>query len=422
MKINTVNTLNRPVREQREFVKLVDSGDYFKEMDYAIQNSPTATMAVLMFKKYCVLPNLKPEYTKLWAKIVDEKIKYGYFTLWVGFDADLKVSVAHFRQSKNYRAHNIDDVGNVAQYLNAITTKVFPAFNSDKDILKAQINKAGGFKKFSGQIYQYNTTSQPYEITPLFSVLNWMKAEEDTPLHIRSAADNALFGNNVFLMKKGAESSEDEDIEKTVSNTDAVIHALRSSKSVKNSGQNHVIEIECEDDYDLTKALVKTEISNDVDIDKFNAVDDKGAGKICTAAYCFPQILANPSEGLFGNSGDAYRTAIQFWKETCEFEAEKINAAFKDIGIELQQKIEAKEEEVKVDEKTVDAQAALKGSVGGVQALLNVQASYAAGTTSYESAIAILDLIFGFTREQAVRLLGDPQTPTQTPPTDGSNR
>lgn len=336
MKINTINTLNRPIREQREFVKLVDSGDYFKEMDYAIQNSPTATMTVLMFKKYCVLPNLKPEYNKLWAKIVDEKIKYGYFTLWVEYNADLKVKNVHFRQSKNYRAHNIDDVGNVAQYLNAITSKKFPAFNSDEDVLMAQIKKARGFQKFSGQIYQYNTTSQPYEITPLFSVFNWMKAEEDTPLHIRSAADNALFGNNVFLMKKGAESSEGEGIDKPISNTDAVINALRSSKSVKNSGQNHVIEIECEDDYDLTKAFVKTEISNEVDIDKFNNVDDKAAKKICTAAYCFPQILANPSEGLFGNSGEALNTAIAFWKATCEFEAEKINAAFKEIGIDLQ--------------------------------------------------------------------------------------
>ena len=65
-----------------------------------------------------------------------------------------------------------------------------------------------------------------------------------------------------------------------------------------------------------------------------------------------------------------------------------------------------------IDEKTLEAQAQLKGSVGGVQSLLEVQASYSAGTTSYESAIAILDLIFGFTRDQAVRLLGNPETKT----------
>ena len=61
------------------------------------------------------------------------------------------------------------------------------------------------------------------------------------------------------------------------------------------------------------------------------------------------------------------------------------------------------------DEATKQAQAQLKGSVGGVQSLLAIQASYVAGTTSYESAIAMLNLIFGFTRVEAVRLLGDPK-------------
>jgi len=66
--------------------------------------------------------------------------------------------------------------------------------------------------------------------------------------------------------------------------------------------------------------------------------------------------------------------------------------------------------EAPVNKETAQAQAQLKGSVGGVQSLLEVQASYAQGTTTYESAIAILDLIFGFNREQAIRLLGNPQT------------
>lgn len=73
---------------------------------------------------------------------------------------------------------------------------------------------------------------------------------------------------------------------------------------------------------------------------------------------------------------------------------------------------ETTDEPVKqVDEATRQAQAQLKGSVGGVQSLLEIQASYVSGATSYESAIAILDLIFGFSRVEAVRLLGEPKPP-----------
>ena len=73
--------------------------------------------------------------------------------------------------------------------------------------------------------------------------------------------------------------------------------------------------------------------------------------------------------------------------------------------------------DVGLDQKTLDAQANLKGSVGGVQALLDIQASYGAGTTTYESAIAMLDIIFGYNAEQAEKLLGNPE---KTKPNDNT--
>jgi hypothetical protein len=332
-----ITTIPRPIHENKNFVKLIEDGDYFKEMDEAIRGSATASMVVLMFKKYCTLPNLKESILPYWGKIKDEKIKYGFFTLWVEYNADLTVEAVHFRLSKDYRVKKMDDLGKASQFLNVRTKKTFPAFNPDKEVLKAQIEKAGGFDKFTGQIYQYNTTSDNYEFSVFVPVYPWLLVEDKTPTHITASADNALFGNNIFLMKKAAESSTDNvdgDGNKIVTNTDRVVHALRAAKTVKNSGTNHVITVDTEED--LTKVFTKIEIGNNIDLDKFNAVDDKAGKKICTAAYCFPQILANPSEGLFGNSGEAYQAAINFWQKTCEFEALKIEAAFREIGVEIQ--------------------------------------------------------------------------------------
>ncbi len=88
----------------------------------------------------------------------------------------------------------------------------------------------------------------------------------------------------------------------------------------------------------------------------------------------------------------------------------KIELDFKDFEEETE--ITSAEGQVttsSLDEKTLEAQANLKGSVGGVQSLLEIQASYSQGLTTYESAINMLDLIFGYSREQAVRLLGAPK-------------
>lgn len=332
-----ITEIKKPIREQRDFVKLIEKGDYFKEMDSAIMHSPTASMAVLMFKKYCVLPNIKPAYAQTFDKVKHEKIYYGMFTLWVEYNGDLDVKAVHFRLSKNYRVKCKDDLGKASQYLNVNTQAIFPAFNPDKEVIRSQIAKAGGFDKFTGQIYQYNTTTANYEYSVFFPVVPWMQVEADTPTFITASADNALFGNNIFVMKKGAETSADEGGEgqpKVTSNTDTVVQALRQAKTVKNSGTNHVITVNTEED--LKNVFIKVPIGNDIDLDKFNSVDDKAGKKICTAAYCFPQILANPSEGLFGNSGEAYQAAINFWKQTCEFEAAKIEAAFLEIGVPIQ--------------------------------------------------------------------------------------
>ena len=55
-----------------------------------------------------------------------------------------------------------------------------------------------------------------------------------------------------------------------------------------------------------------------------------------------------------------------------------------------------------------EAKAKLKGSVGGVQGLIEIQQSVSAGTTQYESAIIMLGEIYGFDDVTARKLLGNP--------------
>lgn len=62
-----------------------------------------------------------------------------------------------------------------------------------------------------------------------------------------------------------------------------------------------------------------------------------------------------------------------------------------------------------------EAKAKLKGSVGGVQGILEIQAAVAKGDSDYDAAIAVLGEIFGFDEEKAKAILG-PRS-TKKPPT-----
>ena len=57
---------------------------------------------------------------------------------------------------------------------------------------------------------------------------------------------------------------------------------------------------------------------------------------------------------------------------------------------------------------TSEAQDMLRGSVGGVQGILSIQEKVSQGITEYDSAIAILKTIYGFTQEEAEAILGSP--------------
>ena len=59
------------------------------------------------------------------------------------------------------------------------------------------------------------------------------------------------------------------------------------------------------------------------------------------------------------------------------------------------------------DDETLKAQAGLRGSVGGVQGVLSIQAAVKDGTTDRASALTILEEVYGFSPEVARGLLGD---------------
>ena len=69
-----------------------------------------------------------------------------------------------------------------------------------------------------------------------------------------------------------------------------------------------------------------------------------------------------------------------------------------------------KDESTGVSQEQLQAQANLRGTVGGVEGILNIQNSVATGVTDYEAGVAILVEIYGFTDEVARRVLGKPRT------------
>lgn len=316
----------RKAADTKGYVQLGDDGLYFQNLDDAYLNSPTATMALLKFHEFCVPSNLKQEFQKLWKKVENDYIRYGYYLIRVEYNIDAQPIDFHYLNPKDYLIKEADDNDNASTFLNIRTKTVFPAFNSNPIIVKSQFEKAGGFPKFVGQVYMYNDSSLPYRITPMYSVLKWMRTEADASTYVDKACDNAMFGNNIFVVKKSSNATDRE-----LEVISEVKQMISSVKGVEETAQNLMIEYSG-DIEDVTKLLAKISISNDVDVDLLNAADDKASEKICMACYGLPPILVKQNEGVFGNNGEAIRVATEKYAETCKKEAKNILDGFKEIG------------------------------------------------------------------------------------------
>lgn len=316
--------------DTKGYVQIGEDGLFFESLDDAYLKSPTATMCILKFLEYCIPAGLLTEYIPLWNKIKSDYIRYGYYVLNVKYTAEGKVQEFIYKNPKHFLIKDKDDNDNASTFINIKTGSVYPAFNKNETIVKSQIvDTEGGYLKYLGQIYMYNDTSMPYRITPMYSVIKWMQEENDSAAYAEKACDNAMFGNNIFVTKKSSDPTPREM--EVVSELE---EALKGAKGVENAAQNLLLQYEG-DIEDVTKLIAKVSISNEVNVDLFNSMDDKAEDKICVACYNFPKILLFKESGIFGDSGAAIQTATDLYQQTCIKQANKMLEGFAEIGIAI---------------------------------------------------------------------------------------
>jgi len=304
----------------------IDGGLFFERLDSAYLNSPTATMCILKFLEYCTPAGLLPDYVALWNKLRSDYIRYGYYLLNVTYDVDANVTGVLYKNPKHFLIKDKDDNDNASTFININTGVVYPTFNSNAEIVKSQFPQEG-YLKYLGQIYMYNDTSMPYRITPFYPVQKWMESEADHATYISKASDNAMFGNNIFVVKASSDATAKE-----MEVLGEIKDAISSVKGVEEAAQNLLIEWKG-DTEDVSKLLAKVSISNEVDMDLLNGAGDVAEDKICVACYNFPKLLLFKDSGIFGDSGVAIQTATDLWQKTCLKQADKILEGFNEIGI-----------------------------------------------------------------------------------------
>jgi len=263
---------------------------------------------------------------------------------------------------------------------------------------------------YRGQVYYMNLTPEfKYALSPFDAVYNDLDTEYRIALYINRQVRTGFLGKT-YVVTAGL----DEEAEKKVQEDVALW--LGS----ENVGGTYHLSIGAVDDID--KIFKVGQIKGEIDEKMFSETKATIKSNIYSAANNVPEQLVKSETSLFGTQSETYIEMKKFYTEQTFEERNELEKTLKYLGFDCKiipiVDITAKElittgQEIQVDDATKEAQANLRGSVGGVTGVLQVQTSYSQGLTDYQSAITIFTEIYGFTREVADALLGNPEKTTE---------
>ena len=294
---------------------------------------------------------------------------------------------------------------------------LYDKYNPDKTVVERQIRKSAENKDkdakiedlisdYNGQILHIKKDAAfKYSASDLESAMSEALLEANSQTFRSKGAEKGFLNTKLMTVQPFNDDSQRKEFKKD----------LNSLRGAENSSEVLLLEANQMTD-DLSKAIQLQDLSGSYNDELFEYSDKQAEHNICKA-FIVPVMLVSQSDSsFFGNSGESLKEAkMQLW-ESREEDRDQIEEVFHQLMINFSTPIEGvlriinpyiDEDEIQ-EAKNVNkkAQANLKGSVGGVTALIQTIGQVNQGLISKESAVAVIRTIYGFTEAKAKIMIG----------------
>jgi hypothetical protein len=310
---------------------------------------------------------------------------------------------------------------------------VFDVFNKNADVVKSQIEKAGSIEKYKGQIMYINLDNRYYyPLSRIDAVLNDCDSESQAAIYKNMILRKGFFGKTVIMTPPLVSNDEPEMIvndagqlvrnrQFTQRQAEADVVKQTIEKFIGSENAGGAMMIESPDFINGIDTIFKIEkIDSTLDDKMFEYTESSVSKNILMAFNNLPVVLVkSPDSAMFGNSGSSLLEAKKMYWENTLKERNKLETIINDIVqnlptwngtyVPIISLFEQSAEQSIGDVKRIESQATLKGSVGGVQALLQIQQAVSSGLTDLESAVVIIEEIYGISSDLARKMLGTPK-------------
>jgi hypothetical protein len=407
---------------------------YPNRIERIINNSPTASRCASLFAKFIigdgledptknVIVNKKKNY-KITDVISlaanDTAYQYGVF-FHVGYGADFKINTVDVLNYTKCRISKEDDNGNFGKiyykdfekqqyFLNKEKTTWFYPFNQNKDVVLSQM-KADSLnaknieelvKGYRGQVYYLNFTPQYiYALSLIDSVYNDADTEYRLSLYVNKQMRTGFLDQTIVITQ-----GIDEELDNTINSQ------LKQLMGADNTGNLMHLSTPIGSEIDLEKSMVVKQIPSSFKPELLEKIGSRLKTNILGQFNNIPEALVSGGDGaLFGTNSETYSKMKDFYSEQTAHERKMIEKTLQMFGFDIKikpisgAKISSFEENNLLKLK---GQAELRSSVGGNQILIQIVQNVANQTLDLNSAIAMLEIVHGYSTEDAKRIIGTP--------------
>jgi hypothetical protein len=181
----------------------------------------------------------------------------------------------------------------------------------------------------------YFLTDEPFNIYPLSRIHNALQ-DAETEIYISTYKNKILkggfFGKKIFIIPKLVDDGMDKTspyyIER-FKQQEELKENLKKFMGVENIDNVMLLTLGVNDVEELEKSLVVKNIQADINPDLFNGIEMSVADNVRVMFNNIPDVLVRSSNGVFEQSGEAFRQAKIFYNEQVAGERDVLNGVLR---------------------------------------------------------------------------------------------
>jgi len=345
------------------------------------------------------------------------------------------IPFAHCRLAINKDTNEVNGIAVYDNWDRSISKKIvaddidyIDLYDPRSEVVMGQIEAAGGIENYKGQVYYYGEGGDlVYPLAFYDSELEDIETDSQIKLFKYRNISGSFMASHMLVRYGQAEGGGygGSGVEPNLKNAEGVatsyeeddlVDQLKEFQGAENF--NRLMVIDAETPEQKPELVPFTHQNNDKLFEYHETSTQNNIRKV----FAIPTIFLEAIAGSLGLTKEL-EDAVKFYNAMTQDERAILESVYSEV-FEGDYKIkelkwfgvEDVSEEQEAARKIADAQAVLRGSVGGVTALITLQQSISAGTTSVEAGVAMIKEIYGFNDEVARAMLAgvdEQQTPTQ---------